>query len=136
VRTVDAPSYDAKTYAMPTSGAQVTVGAEPFLKPGTATEVPVTLTVPKDAPAAKNVKLALTVPDGWTASTEDTTRFDRVRPGDTVTAAYTVTPPGDPVPYAVLSATAELTQTGHPGTVIGRRAVQVPPPGLSADAYV
>ncbi|MFE2185057.1 beta-galactosidase [Streptomyces sp. NPDC059455] len=136
VRTVDAPSYDARTYAMPASGARVTVGAEPFLKPGTATDVPVTLTVPKGAPTARNVKLALTVPDGWTATTDDTTRFDRVRPGDTVTAAYTVTPPGDPVHYAVLSATAELTQTGRPGTVTGRRAVQVPPPGLSADAYV
>ena len=64
--------------------------------------------MPKDAPAARNVELALKVPDGWTATTDDTTRFARVRPGDTVTADYTVTPPADPVHYAVLSATAKL----------------------------
>ncbi|WP_329225296.1 beta-galactosidase [Streptomyces canus] len=136
VGTVAAPSYDAKTYAMPTAGARVTVDAEPFLATGTATKVPVTLSVPKDAPTASNVALALKVPDGWTATTEDTTRFDQVRPGGTVTADYTVTPPGDPVHYAVLSATAKLTQPGRPGTVTGVRAVQVPPPALSADAYV
>ncbi|WSQ06869.1 beta-galactosidase [Streptomyces sp. NBC_01231] len=136
VGTVAAPSYDAKTYAMPTAGARVTVDAEPFLATGTATKVPVTLSVPKDAPTASNVALALKVPDGWTATTDDTTRFDQVRPGGTVTADYTVTPPGDPVLYAVLSATAKLTQPGRPGTVTGVRAVQVPPPALSADAYV
>ncbi|MER7564787.1 beta-galactosidase [Streptomyces sp. NPDC097941] len=136
VGTVAAPSYDAKTYAMPTSGARVTVDAEPFLATGTATKVPVTLSVPKNAPTASNVELALKVPDGWTATTDDRTRFGRVRPGDTVTADYTVTPPGDPVHYAVLSATAQLTQPGRPATVTGVRAVQVPPPGLSAEAYV
>ncbi|CAM5682672.1 beta-galactosidase [Streptomyces canus] len=136
VGTVAAPSYDASTYAMPSAGARVTVDAEPFLATGTATKVPVTLSVPKDAPTASNVDLSLKVPDGWTATTDDATRFDRVRPGDTVTADYTVTPPGDPVHYAVLSATATLTQPGRPGTVTGVRAVQVPPPGLSADAYV
>ncbi|MER5428589.1 beta-galactosidase [Streptomyces sp. NPDC002588] len=136
VATVAAPSYDAGTYAMPDSGARVTVDADPFLSTSTAARVPVTLGVPKDAPAARSVELALKVPEGWTATTDDTTRFDRVRPGDTVTADYTVTPPGDPVHYAVLSATAELTQAGRPGTVTGVRAVQVPPPGLSADAYV
>lgn len=133
---VAAPSYDAKTYAMPESGARVTVDAEPFLSTGTAARVPVSVTVPKDAPAARNVELTLKVPDGWTATTDDTTRFARVRPGDTVTADYTVTPPGDPVHYAVLSATAKLSQPGRPGTVTGVRAVQVPPPGLSADTYV
>ncbi|MGW1786926.1 NPCBM/NEW2 domain-containing protein, partial [Streptomyces sp. NPDC002143] len=136
VATVAAPSYDARTYAMPAAGARVTVDAEPFLSTGTATHVPVTVSVPKAAPAARNVVLALKVPDGWTATTDDTTRFERVRPGTTVTADYTVTPPGDPVHYAVLSATARLTQPGRPGTVTGVRAVQVPPPGLSADAYV
>ncbi|HEY9415875.1 MAG TPA: NPCBM/NEW2 domain-containing protein, partial [Pseudonocardia sp.] len=136
VGTVAAPSYDAKTYAMPVAGAQVTVDAEPFLSTGTATKVPVTLSVPKDAPTASNVGLTLKVPDGWTATTDDPTRFDRVRPGDKVTADYTVTPPSDPVHYAVLSANAKLTQPGRPGTVTGVRAVQVPPPALSADAYV
>ncbi|MEV0775435.1 beta-galactosidase [Streptomyces sp. NPDC050428] len=136
VGTVAAPSYDAKAYAMPAAGAHVTVDAEPFLGTGTAAKVPVTLSVPKDAPTAWNAQLALKVPDGWTATTDDTTRFGQVRPGDTVTAEYTVTPPGDPVHYAVLSATAKLTQPGRPGTVTGVRAVQVPPPGLSADAYV
>ncbi|MEU1190814.1 beta-galactosidase [Streptomyces sp. NPDC005859] len=136
VAAVAAPSYDAKTYAMPAAGAHVTVDAEPFLGAGTAAKVPVTLSVPKDASAVRNVDLALKVPDGWTAATDGTTRFDRVRPGDTVTVDYTVTPPGDPVHYAVLSATAKLTQPGRPGTVTGVRAVQVPPPGLSADAQV
>ncbi|MGW2640635.1 beta-galactosidase [Streptomyces sp. NPDC001348] len=136
VATVAAPSYNPRTYAVPDSGARVTVDAEPFLSTSAAAKATVTVTVPKDAPTARNVELALKVPDGWTATTDDTTRFDRVRPGGAVTAGYTVTPPGDPVPYAVLSATAELTQPGRPGTVTGVRAVQVTPPGPSSDAYV
>ncbi|MEW2048768.1 beta-galactosidase [Streptomyces sp. NPDC005476] len=136
VATVAAPSYDAKTYAMPAAGAHVTVDADPFMGTGTAAKVPVTLSVPKDAPTARKVRLTLKVPEGWKATTDDTVRFDRVRPGGTVTADYTVTPPGDPVHYAVLSATAELTQHGRPRAVTGVRAVQVPPPGLSADAHV
>ncbi|MFH9552964.1 beta-galactosidase [Streptomyces sp. NPDC017435] len=136
VATVAAPSYDAKTYAMPAAGAHVTVDADPFMGTGTAVKVPVTLSVPEDAPTARKVRLALKVPEGWRATTDDTVRFDRVRPGGTVTADYTVTPPGDPVHYAVLSATAELTQHGRPRAVTGVRGVQVPPPGLSADAHV
>lgn len=136
VNTVAAPSYDAKTYAMPDAGARVSVAAEPFLSTGVATKVPVTLTVPKGAPTARAVHLSLTVPQGWNATADGATGFERVRPGASVTAVYTVTPPADPVHYAVLSATAALKQTGHPSTVTGERAVQVPPPGLSKDAYV
>ncbi|MDX2521192.1 beta-galactosidase [Streptomyces stelliscabiei] len=136
VNTVAAPSYDARTYAMPAAGARVTVDAEPFLSTGTATEVPVTVTVPKGAPTARDVEVSLTVPDGWTAGADGATGFDRVRPGASVTAVYTVTPPADPVHYAVLSATAGLKQSGRPKRVTGERAVQVPPPGLSKDAYV
>ncbi|WP_328752734.1 beta-galactosidase [Streptomyces sp. NBC_00285] len=136
VNTVAAPSYDAKTYAMPDAGARVSVEAEPFLSTGVATEVPVTLTVPKNAPTARAVHLSLTVPDGWNATADGATAFARVAPGASVTAVYTVTPPADPVHYAVLSATATLQQPGHPSTVTGERAVQVPPPGLSKDAYV
>jgi len=133
---VAAPSYDAKTYAMPGAGARVTVDAAPFLSTAVATKVPVTLAVPKDAPTARDVELSLTVPDGWTATADGATGFDRVRPGASVTAVYTVTPPDDPVHYDVLSATAGLQQTGRPKTVTGERAVQVPPPGLSKNAYV
>ncbi|MFF0013234.1 beta-galactosidase [Streptomyces sp. NPDC005374] len=136
VNPVAAPSYDPTTYAMPDAGARVSVDAEPFLSTGVATKVPVTLTVPKDAPTTRDVHLSLTVPDGWTATADGATGFARVRPGASVTAAYTVTPPADPVHYAVLSATAALQQKGHPSTVTGERAVQVPPPGLSKDAYV
>ncbi|WP_239148962.1 NPCBM/NEW2 domain-containing protein [Streptomyces sp. SID12501] len=136
VGAVAAPSYDATTYAMAASGARVEVDAEPFLSTSTAARVPVTLSVPKDTPTVRDVELALKVPDGWTATTDDRIRFDRVRPGGKVTAVYTVTPPGDPVHYAVLSATAQLTRSGRQGTVTGIRAVQVPPPGLSADAFL
>ncbi|WP_405825788.1 beta-galactosidase [Streptomyces sp. NBC_01390] len=136
VNTVTAPSYDARTYAMPAPGARVTVDAEPFLSTGTAVKVPVTLTVPKNAPTARDVELSLTVPDGWTATADGVTGFDRVGPGTSVTALYTVTPPADPVLYAVLSATAGLKQSGRPKSVTGERAVQVPPPGLSEDTYV
>ncbi|MFJ9379540.1 beta-galactosidase [Streptomyces sp. NPDC101455] len=136
VSPVAAPVYDAATYSMPASGAQIAVGAEPFLSTGTATKVPVSLTVPKNAPAARKVQLSLTVPNGWTSTADGATGFDRVAPGRTVTATYTVTPPTDPVTYAVLSATATLRQPGHAGTVSGQRAVQVPPPRLSADSYV
>ncbi|MET7312826.1 MULTISPECIES: beta-galactosidase [unclassified Streptomyces] len=136
VNTVAAPSYDAKTYAMPTAGARVSVNAEPFLSTGTATKVPVTLAVAKDAPSARDVELSLTVPDGWTATADGATGFAQVGPGASVTTTYTVTPPADPVNYAVLSATAKLKQTDHPSTVTGERAVQVPPPALAKDAYV
>jgi beta-galactosidase len=136
VSTVAAPSYNAKTYAVPKATAHVTVDADPFLSTGTAAGIPVSLTVPKHAAAARKVKLSLTVPDGWTAKATGPTGFARVKPGATVTTTYTVTPPADPVTYALLTATATLRQQGGAGTVTGERAVQVPPPGPSGDTYV
>ncbi|MFF2937555.1 beta-galactosidase [Streptomyces mirabilis] len=136
VGTVAAPWYHAKTYAVPQATAQVTVDAGPFLSTGAAAEVPVSLTVPRHAAAARTVRLSLTVPDGWTAKATGPTGFAQVKPGATVTTTYTVTPPADPVAYALLTATATLRQQGGAGTVTGERAVQVPPPGPVGNTYL
>ncbi|MGW1562484.1 beta-galactosidase [Streptomyces sp. NPDC002144] len=134
IGTVRAPSYDPKTYADPPTGAEVTVTAEPFLSAGEAGRATVSFHVREKA--ARDVDLTLKAPDGWTAKADDPTHFARVAPGATVTARYTVTPPADTVPYALLSATASYGQSGRTATTTGERAVQVPPPAPAGDVYV
>jgi beta-galactosidase len=134
IGTVRAPSYDAKTYASPPTGARVTVTAEPFLSAGSAGRATVSFHGPEKA--ASDVDLSLKVPDGWTAKADGPTHFARVAPGATVTAAYTVTPPADTVPYALLSATASYRQDGRTARTTGERAVQVPPAAPAGDVYV
>ncbi|MER7690327.1 beta-galactosidase [Streptomyces sp. NPDC097610] len=133
---VAAPSYDAASYTVPRATAQVTVGADPFLSTGEAAEVPVSVTVPKGSPTARDVELSLAVPDGWTAQATSPTGFARVAPGATVTTTYTVTPPDRTVPYALLSAKATLRQAGRTTTVTGSRAVQVPPRAPDGVTYI
>jgi beta-galactosidase len=137
IGTVPAPSYDAKAYTDAPAGAQVTVDAEPFLSaalPGRAT---VSFHVPgKVGKAARDVDLSLKAPAGWTATTDAPTHFPRVAPGAVVTAEYTVTPPADPVPYTVLTATASYGRNGRTVTITGERAVQVAPPAPPGDSYV
>jgi len=134
IGTVPAPSYDAKTYSDAPAGAQVAVDAEPFLSAGEAGRATVSFHIPEKA--ARDVDLSLKAPDGWTVTTDDPTHFARVAPGATVTGEYTVTPPADPVPYAVLSATASYQQNGRAAKLTGERAVQVPPPAPPGDSYV
>ncbi|MET7781978.1 beta-galactosidase [Streptomyces sp. NPDC005388] len=134
IGTVKAPSYDAKTYTDAPAGARLTVDAEPFLSVRGAGRVTVSFHVPQKT--ASDVDLSLKAPDRWTAKTADQTHFARVAPGATVTAEYTVTPPADPVPYALLSATASYRQGGRTAKTTGERAVQVPPPAPAGDAYV
>jgi beta-galactosidase len=134
VQAVRAPSYDAKTYAKAPTGAEVTVAGEPFLRAGGTGRATVSFHVPEKA--ARDVDLSLKTPDGWTAKADDPTHFARVAPGATVTARYTVTAPADPVPYALLSATASYRQDGRTATTTGERAVQVPPPAPAGDVYV
>ncbi|GAB3978899.1 beta-galactosidase [Actinoallomurus acanthiterrae] len=128
VRDVAAPSYSASRYAMPAAAGRVAVSADAFLRPGTPVSVPVTFT----AARAGNVDLTLTAPDGWTVRPDGPARFAGVGAGRSVTTRFTVTPPADPVSYAVLTATAD---TGH-GHLTGEAAVQVPPAGPTGDAYV
>ncbi|MGP3983187.1 beta-galactosidase [Streptomyces sp. KR80] len=137
IATVPAPSYDAKTYPDVPAGARITVDADPFLSAGGTGTATVSFQVAeKTVKAARDVDLSLKAPDGWTLTTDDPTHFTRVASGDTVTAEYTVTPPGDSVPYAVLAATASYRHSGRTQEISGARAVQVPPPAPSGDRYV
>ena len=96
------------SFVMPvTPGArQVSVSAPSAMQPGKASAVTVTLSAAGDA-TLHAVRLALQLPQGWTARPTGPTVFGLVRPGDAPSATFLVTPPGyAPNAGAVVHATA------------------------------
>jgi beta-glucosidase len=96
------------SFTMPvTPGArQVTVSAPAAMQPGRASAVTVTLGAAGDA-TLHAVRLALQLPQGWTAKATGRTVFGLVRPGDAPSATFLVTPPRyAPNASAVVHATA------------------------------
>jgi hypothetical protein len=136
IGAVPAPGWDKQTYGMQIAKAALSVDAEPYLPAGTSGDVGVAFTVPTTAGGARDVDLALTAPPGWTLRPDGPTSRARVRPGETFTARWTVTPADDASPYALLTATATYSQGAAAKTLTERRAVQVPPPGPAGNAYV
>lgn len=87
--------------------------------------------------AVADVGLALTVPDGWTATPAGPTGFASVPSGGPVSTQWTVSPPADtPVADYDLVATASY-RAHHAGarTVTGSLAVQTVPPPPTEDAW-
>ena len=96
------------SFSMPaTPGArQVSVSAPSTMQAGKASTVTVTLSAGGDA-TMNAVRLALQLPQGWTAKPTGPTVFGVVRPGDAPSATFTVTPPSySPNTSAVVHATA------------------------------
>jgi beta-glucosidase len=96
------------SFTMPTTpGArQVSVSAPSTMQPGKASTVTVTLSAAGDG-TLHAVRLALQLPQGWTAKPNGPTVFGNVSPGSAPTATFTVTPPSyAPNASAVVHATA------------------------------
>jgi hypothetical protein len=116
VAPVSSPAYNAATYAMPAPhSASLTLHAPGTIDPdGTAT-VSATFTADLNAPAARDARLALTVPDGWTAvATSPTASRHPVTGGSSFTATWKVTAPDTLPQISELTATVDYIQ-GGPG---------------------
>jgi beta-glucosidase len=119
----DLPLQGSFTMATTPGARQVSVSAPSTMQPGQASTVRVTLSAAGDA-TLHAVRLALQLPQGWTAKPAGPTVFGIVRPGDAPSATFTVTPPGyAPNASAVVHATATtgdwLREAGVSVTVSG-----------------
>jgi beta-glucosidase len=117
------PLQGSFTMAATPGARQVSVSAPPTMQPGQASTVRVTLSAAGDA-TLHAVRLALQLPQGWTAKPAGPTVFGIVRPGDAPSATFTVTPPSyAPNASAVVHATATtgdwLREAGVNVTVSG-----------------
>ena len=92
-----------------TAGArQVIVSAPSTMTPGKHSSVTVTLTAAGNE-TLHNVRIALQLPQGWTASRGGQKVFGQVKPRRAVAVAFTVTPPSwAPSTNSVVHATADL----------------------------
>ena len=117
------PLRGSFTLATTAGARQVTVSAPSTMPPGQAAAVRVTLTAGGDA-TLNAVRLALQLPEGWTAKPTGPTNFGSVAPGQAPAVTFMVTPPSyAPNASAVVHATATtadwLREAGVSVTVSG-----------------
>jgi beta-glucosidase len=117
------PLQGSFTMGTTAGSRQVTVSAPSTMQPGQAAVVRVTLTAAGNA-TLNAVRLALQLPEGWTAKPTGPTNFGSVAPGQAPTATFMVTPPSyAPNASAVVHATATtgdwLREAGVSVTVSG-----------------
>jgi beta-glucosidase len=117
------PLQGSFTMGTTVGSRQVTVSAPSTMQPGQAAVVRVTLTAAGNA-TLNAVRLALQLPEGWTAKPTGPTNFGSVAPGQAPTATFMVTPPSyAPNASAVVHATATtgdwLREAGVSVTVSG-----------------
>jgi beta-glucosidase len=117
------PLRGSFTIATTTGARQVTVSAPSTMQPGQSAAVRVTLTAAGDA-TLNAVRLALQLPEGWTAKPTGPTVFGSVAPGQAPAVTFMVTPPSyAPNASAVVHATATtgdwLREAGVSTTVSG-----------------
>lgn len=110
----------------------LTVTSPPLLQ-GASRPTTVTLTDNGLLPV-RGAKISLTVPSGWTANATSATRFSIVRPGQSVTASYSVTPASSTPPGSVseLGAVASYSWASGPGQVSAVDDYTTPYPNLAA----
>jgi beta-glucosidase len=117
------PLRGSFTIATTAGARQVTVSAPSTMQPGQAAAVRVTLTAGGDA-TLNAVRLALQLPQGWTAKRTGPANFGSVAPGQAPAVTFMVTPPRyAPNADAVVHATARtrdwLREAGVTVTVSG-----------------
>jgi beta-glucosidase len=117
------PLRGSFTIATTAGARQVTVSAPSTMQPGQAAAVRVALTAAGDA-TLNAVRLALQLPEGWTAKPTGPTVFGSVAPGQAPAVTFMVTPPSyAPNASAVVHATATtgdwLREGGVSTTVSG-----------------
>lgn len=104
------------------------------LVPGKANEVTTTF-VNGESGTVTDVTSALAVPDGWTATADNTT-VSRLKSGKSATVTWQVTPPSDvdDVEHA-LTATTTYRYDGQRETVAGNAVVRTLPPPPTGTVY-
>jgi len=117
------PLQGSFTMGTTAGSRQVTVSAPSTMQPGQAAAVRVTLTAGGSA-TLNAVRLALQLPEGWTAKPTGPTNFGSVSPGQAPAVTFMVTPPSyAPNADAVVHATATtgdwLREAGVTVTVSG-----------------
>ena len=117
------PLHGSFTMATTAGARQVTVSAPSAMQPGKAAAVRVALTAAGTA-TLFNVRLALQLPQGWTARPTGPTVFVSVGPRQVPAVTFVVTPPGyAPSASAVVHATATtgdwLREAGVSVTISG-----------------
>jgi beta-glucosidase len=104
----DLPLQGSFTMASTPAARQVQISAPSTISPGAPSTVTVRLTAAGDQ-TLYGVRLALQLPQGWSATPDGRTTFLVVSPSATPTASFTVTPPSwAPNTDAVVHATARL----------------------------
>ena len=102
------PLRDAFQMTETPGARQVIVSAPSTVTPGKRSSVTVTLTASGNE-TLNNVRLALQLPQGWSASRGGQKVFGRVKPRRAVAVTFTVTPPSwAPSTNSVVHATADL----------------------------
>jgi beta-glucosidase len=119
----DLPLQGSFTLATTAGSRQVSVSAPPTMTPGAPSTVTVGLSA-SGTQTLPSVKLALQLPQGWTAKPVGPASFTNVAPGTALTAQFTVTPPADsPNINATVHATAtlgpDLTREAGTSTTVG-----------------
>ncbi|WP_433323977.1 endo-alpha-N-acetylgalactosaminidase family protein [Spirillospora sp. CA-294931] len=115
--------------AAPSCGS-LSIAAPPgALEPGAGTKVTTAFTN-HEREAATNVKVALAVPEGWTAAASTPAEFATVAPGARVSTTWTITPPAD-AKYDTykIAATASYDGGRSAGDAIAVRTVPPAPKG-------
>jgi beta-glucosidase len=106
--TADLPLQGSFTLATTPGSREVSVQAPSTMTPGSASTVTVNLSASGTQTLPK-VRLALQLPQGWTATPVGPATFTNVAPGTPLSAQFSVTPPADsPNINAVVHATAKL----------------------------
>jgi beta-glucosidase len=124
------PLRGAFQVAATPGGRQVSVSAPSKLRAGQPSAVTVRLSAGGNQ-VLHGVRLALQLPQGWTARPDGPAAFGTVTPGEAVTARFTVIPPpGAPNASAVVHATATMgtasRENGVTVTVMASTAWPVP----------
>ncbi|MFG2503341.1 endo-alpha-N-acetylgalactosaminidase family protein [Streptomyces sp. NPDC048441] len=107
------------------------------LEPGEKNEVTATF-ANHEATEAKDIKAALTLPDGWTAEPTGPVALDPVAPGAKATATWQVTPPAD-TKYQTYKLSSKVTYAiageSEPRDLTADTSVRTLPPPPAVDTY-
>ncbi len=119
----DLPLQGSFTLATTPGSREVSLDVPSTMTPGAPSTVTVNLSA-SGTETLPQAKLALQLPQGWTATAVGPTSFTDVAPGTALTAQFTVTPPADsPNINATIHATAalgpDLTREAGTSTTVG-----------------
>ncbi|WP_306459463.1 beta-galactosidase [Streptomyces sp. TLI_55] len=126
---IASPTYGQVPHQEAVATADVRVSAPDVLKRGESGRVTAFYTPRRNSGTARDTTLALTLPDGWSATPDTVQHIGTVQPGSTATRTWTVTAPtGDQPGAAAFGVTATTHQNGRTGSATGSATIMVPVP--------